>query len=477
MPTTRKQQQTLNVEKTDEGVGKVEMKNGGEGGGAKGDAATAAAGDKRKQGDDGGDGSHTKKEAADVDEESSSARPYKAAKTEDANGDETNGKDATADDDASTNDKSEQADGDAFGAPVTAPSASAEKKVSGQDTSAAASAPWSMLERGHVYFFYRPKVQPAEKADDPEPSADSISSVQNFHMLLLPRASDSETAPAKPEQERPSDAESKSEQTGEKARRGGIGARLIRLGKKRMPEPKAALAQGDQPGGIGGDASETIWAVVSDVATDFEQLKDSFQRREYSTKTSGQRVVQGARLAGRGWYTLSASQSDPPSSREVRLSYVLSHPSSDDDFGDVHGELGLQRESSVRLQMRNPTLPSTDSAGAPPAGLEPSARAELSKDELEKTFGGAADEDGATRYARPEDVSLLDRAGVELLVIKKKEQENEGDAVGLGDTQQKAVEKLANDDAQRLSNDDVIRGELKLSAEENPPDALDGEWI
>lgn len=76
-------------------------------------------------------------------------------------------------------------------------------------------------------------------------------------MLLLPRSSSSSTAPAKPSSQQPSDVENKSEQTGEKAKQGGVGARLIRLGKKRMPEPQEAIERGDQPGGIGGDSAET----------------------------------------------------------------------------------------------------------------------------------------------------------------------------------------------------------------------------
>jgi hypothetical protein len=105
-----------------------------------------------------------------------------------------------------------------------------------------------------IYFFYRPKVQPAQSADTNEPAAKSIDDTQNFHLLLLPRASDSSTAPAKSNP--PEGVENKSEQTGEMARQGGVGARLIRLGKKRLPEPNAAIKQGETPGGIGGDSSE-----------------------------------------------------------------------------------------------------------------------------------------------------------------------------------------------------------------------------
>lgn len=351
-----------------------------------------------------------------------------------------------------------------------------EKKVEGEDVGPVGSkqddVKWEVLERGHVYFFYRPKVQPDKGEDDNQPAAKSIDDTQNTHMLLLPRSSDSDTAPAKPASQQPNDIDNKSEQTGEKARQGGIGARLIRLGKKRMPEPNAAIATGNQPGGIGGDSSETIWSVISDVSPSFDALKDSFAERRYKTKTAGDRVVRSARPAGRGWYAITLSQTEPPSSREVRLSYVLSHPHDDAEFGDVQKELGLSKESSVRLQMRNPTLPSTGD-GAPPAGLDPSDRVELDKGELKDTFGGDADE--GTRYARPENLELLDRAGVELLMIKKKGQEAEKD-FGLGEKHRAALEKLASDDAKSLSNEDVLSA-VHLDSTENPPDALDGEWI
>lgn len=363
------------------------------------------------------------------------------------------------------NGKGDHANGDTDAAVTATSSSKTEQKVSGKDTNES-STKWTILERGHVYFFYRPKVQSAEDESREQPAADSLSSVQNFHLLMLPRASDSPTAPAKDSSTTQSSS-GQATQTGEKALTSGIGARLLRLGKKRMPEPSVALSNGDEPGGIGGDSSESLWAVISDVGTTFEELKDGFRKREYSTKTSGQRVVQGSRIVGRGWYVLSESLIEPPSSREVRLSYVLSHPS---EMGDVQKELGLAGESSVQLQMRNPTLPSTGQ-GAPPAGLDPASRVELSRDELEKTFGGDSEE--GTRYARPENVALLDRAGVELLMIKRKSE----DVLGLGETQKEAVEKLASEEGERLDSQDVIRKELHLDALENPPDALDGEWI
>lgn len=84
------------------------------------------------------------------------------------------------------------------------------------------------------------------------------------------------------------------------------------------------------------------------------------------------------------------------------------------------------------MQMRNPTLAPTGPE-APPAGLPEDKRAILSKDELQENFGGDVNKKG-NRYARPEDPSLLDRSGVEMLLIKREQQEDDG-LKGLGDEQ------------------------------------------
>lgn len=244
-------------------------------------------------------------------------------------------------------------------------------------------------------------------------------------MLLVPRASDSETAPAPNKEE--NDKQDKREPPNP------TGYRLISLGKKRLPEPEAALKLGQEPGGIGGSHSEAIWATVAEIGTDIERVTQGMEEKRYSTKTRGERLTPAARPAGRGHYIMSIKETNPPSSREVRLTYHISHPSSD-DFGDVQEDIGLHPSSSILMQMRNPTLSPTG-PNAPRAGLPADQRAKISKTELQETFGGEADGKG-TRYARPEEPSLLDREGVELLLIKKRDQEDEG-LQGLGDGQAK----------------------------------------
>lgn len=79
----------------------------------------------------------------------------------------------------------------------------------------------------------------------------------SFDRLLLPQASDSSNAPAPANAKEKSDGTNgPSASTGEKSEKQGVGFRLIRLGKKRLPAPEEAIKTGAQPGGIGGDSSE-----------------------------------------------------------------------------------------------------------------------------------------------------------------------------------------------------------------------------
>lgn len=293
--------------------------------------------------------------------------------------------------------------------------------------------------------------------------------------LLVPINSDSSTAPATGDSKQTNgDRQSYSATTGEKARKQGVGFRLIRLGKKRLPAPEEAIKHGLEPGGIGGDSSEAVWSVITDVGPDLAELSGGMGEKRYSTRTRGERYVGGSRPAGRGRYTVMLHEVEPPSARSVRLVYSLSHPS---EMGDVQKELGLLPSGSMRLSMRNPTMPQTGQ-GAPPAGLPEEQRVEMSKSELNDTFGGKVD-GGGTRYTDPERMELFDREGVEILLIRERFQGKKtggGARSGAGDKQTAALQAAAKKDAKRLDVDDVL-DELQMSSNENPPESVEGTWI
>lgn len=342
-----------------------------------------------------------------------------------------------------------------------------------EDSSGDEEGNFKVLEQGLLYFFYRPKVQSADDVETSGKAATSIDDVQSSHLLLVPAKSESENAPPTNRHENEENGQNNySATTGEKARKEGVGFRLIRLGKKRMPAPEEAIKKGLQPGGIGGDANEAIWSVVSDIGPDVSELSGNLGEKRYNTRTRGERYVGGSRPAGRGRYAILFHELQPPSRSNVRLTYALSHPS---EIGDVQTELGIALSGNVRLSMRNPTLPQTGQ-GAPPAGLPEEDRVEMNKDELKEAFGGKTDE-GGTRYTDPDQIKWLNREGVELLMNRERNQSKESGAhTGASEEQAKALEQKAKQEGKMKKMDDVLN-ELNLSSKKNPPDAFEGTWI
>jgi hypothetical protein len=90
-----------------------------------------------------------------------------------------------------------------------------------------------ILERGSVYFFYRPKV---DAGDD----ADSLDDIAHFAMLLRPRGSDR--------------------------------IRHIDVGRKQLPDTE-------------GGSHRPFWAAVTSVSNDMAEIGQELAHKEYTTKT------------------------------------------------------------------------------------------------------------------------------------------------------------------------------------------------
>ena len=135
------------------------------------------------------------------------------------------------------------------------------------------------IERGYIYFFYRPKVELE--------NVHSIDEVQRFHMLLVPRPPEfsvhtsgrkdsdtdemqliSEGADAVPAPQTANESKKK--------------FRLIPIGKKSLPDPEAS------GGGKGGGRKQVFWATVATIGDDLKTLQDGLGEKTYETKTRGQ---------------------------------------------------------------------------------------------------------------------------------------------------------------------------------------------
>lgn len=318
------------------------------------------------------------------------------------------------------------------------------------------------IERGHIYFFYRPRVELQE--------VHSVDDVQRFHILLVPRppefstSSASKTTNADDEGDMNllsagADAVPAAETTGETKKH----FRLISVGKKTLPDP-------EEGGGRGKGRKATFWATVATVGQDLKKLEGGLGGKEYETKTRGTRHQGPARIAARGAYAIVNSEGRTPSSRETHLGYHLSHPSPE-NFGDVQEALGIHQASSFIVQVKNPDAPNT--SGARIGG---SKKAEFSREIMNEVFGAGGRrgrESFGLRFASVERKDMLDYEGAELLLIAARSGE-EGLEESLGEGRGEALKEVEEEESKE-SIAHVMK-ELAMDAEKIPAEALEGEW-
>ncbi|MFW5813516.1 MAG: hypothetical protein ACOCXC_04225 [Fibrobacterota bacterium] len=158
-----------------------------------------------------------------------------------------------------------------------------------------------ILERGNIYFFYRPKVG----AEHPQ----SESEIQRFYMVMSPD-------------------EDKH-------------YRLAVMGRKELPEPEES-------------GHQRYWGYVTSVKRSPEDIRDELGEETYSTKTRGERTIGAARPAGEGVYKILVHKG------HTHLAYVLELPRKPDD---VQQELNIEDQASYVITVKNPDKPSPKSMG------------------------------------------------------------------------------------------------------------------
>ncbi|GAA5962403.1 hypothetical protein JCM3765_004282, partial [Sporobolomyces pararoseus] len=158
-----------------------------------------------------------------------------------------------------------------------------------------------ILETGHVYFLFRPKVE----VNEPH----SLDDVSKFHLLLVPHHSKLH--------------------------------RLIAIGKKALPE------QSGRP----------LWGEVLNVGEDMKSLKKNLGSYTYETKTMGTRHQPGARVAASGSYILHSTENYPKDSQnmsavyQTHFAYQVALPH---EMGEVQEALHIHPERVFGLQVKDP---------------------------------------------------------------------------------------------------------------------------
>jgi hypothetical protein len=160
----------------------------------------------------------------------------------------------------------------------------------------------SILNKGNIYFFYRPNIEHAE--------AHQLEDIQRFFMVLKPEKSDRYI--------------------------------LIIIGKKHLPK------EGEE---------KSNFAFIEKIFKKTEDLSAAFKAQEYSTSARGKRKLAPARAVGEGQFALVHHE------QHSHLIYQLRTP---EKVGHVQEDFRLSAKGDYIISVKNPEQPSPSYAGLSP---------------------------------------------------------------------------------------------------------------
>jgi hypothetical protein len=156
-----------------------------------------------------------------------------------------------------------------------------------------------LLERGDIFFLYRPRVGLDE--------AHGLEDVERLYILLSPWRTQK--------------------------------YRLLIVGRKKLPDP---------------GQHNRFWAFVYRVFRDGESLNEELGDEVYTARTHGVRQVAPMRSAGEGIYAIARHD------HHTHLAYLLELPKNE---GPAQRELNIEREASYGVAVKNPDSGGPPGAG------------------------------------------------------------------------------------------------------------------
>ncbi|KAH7106646.1 hypothetical protein BKA62DRAFT_687760 [Auriculariales sp. MPI-PUGE-AT-0066] len=175
----------------------------------------------------------------------------------------------------------------------------------------------TVLEKGILYFFARPKV---DVGDQPH----SVNDIQRSFLVLRPLMDeDEETKVASPDAE----------------------CRILVLPKKTMPNARR---------------HDRVLTFVKSSPISVKDVSEQFMSSTYTTKTKGERTQPAAVPIAEAVYALVQAHGGSV----THLIYLLTVPEAD-KIDEVQKELGVVSQGSFVAQVRNPTFSAPPSAGVP----------------------------------------------------------------------------------------------------------------
>lgn len=200
-----------------------------------------------------------------------------------------------------------------------------------------------IVERGEIFFFYRPKVEKEE--------AHSPSDVQRLYIVLRAESGDNNIVSIQEKQQ--SDSGKEGTKLGTDGDHGGGHGtekidiekqpllRLIVMGKKCLPDPSEHRGR-------------PYWGFVELVTTRIEDVKANLKGKEYETATRGHRHTETARALAEGVYRILRHNTGKKRSiMHTHLVYKLEYPP-EDVKNEAQESLKVEREGSFLIQIKNP---------------------------------------------------------------------------------------------------------------------------
>jgi hypothetical protein len=156
------------------------------------------------------------------------------------------------------------------------------------------------IEKGHIYFFYRPKIELED--------ATSVDEVQKLYLVLRPESGK------------------------------GSDDRLIVLTKKHLPH-------------ITSKTKEKLWGFIDKVSNNMDDIRSRLGPSTYETTTRGTRHLAGAKACGCGVYNIVLHHDEHKSQEHTHMSYVLELPEAP---GELQKSFNIAHEASFVVYVKSP---------------------------------------------------------------------------------------------------------------------------
>ena len=177
-----------------------------------------------------------------------------------------------------------------------------------------------VLEKGDIFFFYRPKTKIVDDSSDGD--VKSIDDIRRFFMVTATTTTAANTE--NEQQQQQFDGTNSKTPKEEESQR----YRLFVIGKKSLPEIRTTEAR----------RSERYWAKVGGIFENPQELSSELLSDEF-------RKGDAARPVGEGKYAIVKHQD------HAELAYVLEMP---EEPGEAQRELGIEKEASYIVSIINP---------------------------------------------------------------------------------------------------------------------------